>query len=85
MEFDVGLMGKLFDQVRRRLEFVRGREQMDGADEAGQKQRFLDCLIALAGHYHVLAAEEGGVTGGAVRDAAAQQLVLALYPLAASH
>ena len=62
---------------RRGAELVAAVDDRDLAGELGQEGGVLHRGVAAADHDRLLVAEEGGVAGGAVGDAARGQLVLA--------
>ncbi len=64
----------------RGAQLVAPVEQVDGAGEARQEERFLHGRVAAAHDGDLLVAEKGAVAGGARRDAAPEQALLVVQP-----
>ena len=79
-ELDLLVGPRAVDHDRRGAELLAAVDEVDLAREAGDEGRLLHRRVAAADDDDDLVAEERGVAGRAVRDAAALQLQLGLEP-----
>ena len=76
-ELDVLDLACAVDHDLRGAELVAAMDQLNGGAELAQEDRLFHGAVAAAHDHDPLLAEERGVAGGAVRDAAVGQLLLA--------